>query len=539
MKVKVRWHDLAPLAGALWLPCLMASCKPAPGGPAMPQAAASQPAPARARALIGGPPIDSESNGLVHVLGDVDCSGFLISNQWAMTARHCVSAALVTDPGRITVGYGGTRSQPSQITSVAEVIRSPPGWDLALLRLSSPLKVAGVPYGFQQRAYPNYSDYLVTYASQVICLAWGRTSVLAPPPEQPSMTVLTLAGLPPPLLRVHPSGGGGSIGIGDAGGFCLTQMISQPPNLLVGVIVGQDALGNGILTDLTRPEIRAWVEAALTIRDDDVAVSAASLPAAASPDGQEIDLYWVDAAGVMNRSQLQPDGPTVALGGQADDPFAAVRPAAVYVGSQLHIFGRTVSGRVLEQVPADGGSSSWTPVPSLTSIVSGLGAASWSADQLDVFASNSAQQIVHAWSDGTAWLGNEVLGGSSDTDVLAVSAEIGDLHVFSVVGGHVFHKWKNSSPWQPPNPVWAGNDLTGTVNSACSTVTTGTDLFDIFGRGANGHLVHKAYLGWWVDGFLDLGLPLPSEPTAVLAGARVDVFARNPDGSLWHGHLPR
>jgi hypothetical protein len=36
-----------------------------------------------------------------------------------------------------------------------------------------------------------------------------------------------------------------------------------------------------------------------------------------------------------------------------------------------------------------------------------------------------------------------------------------------------------------------------------------------------------------------LEIPLPDEPSVVIAGARIHIFARNPNGSIWHAHLPR
>jgi len=70
-------------------------------------------------------------------------------------------------------------------------------------------------------------------------------------------------------------------------------------------------------------------------------------------------------------------------------------------------------------------------------------------------------------------------------------------------------------------------------------VSPRSDTIDLFGRGLNGHLVHKTFLDGWVDGFLDLGLSVPAEPIALVVGERVHIFARNPDGSIWHAHLPR
>lgn len=313
---------------------------------------------------------------------------------------------------------------------------------------------------------------------------------------------------------------------------------SERANLALAVIVGQDGMGNGIAIDLTNLPIRAWIEANLTTRDPDIAANAASVPAAASPGGQEIDLFWVDAAGGMNQSRLQPDGPTISLGQLSDDPFAPARPAAAYLGDQLHVFGRTVSGRILERVSSSSASGEWTPIPSLPAVDSGVGLASWPPNRLDVFARTVDQQLIHVLGDGTSWNNAEVIGGTSDTDLFAAWDTDTSVHVFSIIGGHVFHKWFNQY-WQPGPLTWLGGDVTGTLNGAGSIVVEHFDVFDMFGRGVNGHLVHKGYVIGWVDDFADLGLAVPSDPIAVIAAARIHIFSRNPDGTLWHAHLPR
>jgi Trypsin len=516
-----------------WL-CLVASCT---------KSTATQP---RSEPLMGGITVDSEVYDVAIVRGDVACSGFLLNGQWAMTAGHCISSVMAANPGAITVGVGGTRSSPSQTTTVAEAIRSPAGYDLALLRLMTPMTLGGNPY-FQVHAYPVYADVLL--GTQVACYGWGVTSAAAPPPDRPTVEMLTVARRTPPLLYLHPDGSdGGPIGRGDAGGFCVVPNLGpEQENLVLAVIVGQDGVGNGIGVDLTNLPIRAWIQANLTAQDSDVAASAASLPAAASPDGQEIDLFWVDAAGSMNQSRLQPDGPTVTLGRLSDDPFAPARPAAAYLGDQLHVFGTTVSGRILELVSSGGAPGAWTQIPSLPAVNSGVGLASWPPNQLDVFARTVDQQNIHAfwdgtsWNslwDGTSWNSWEAIGGTSDTDLFATYDDSTSVHVFSTTGGHVFHKWLNGY-WMPGQSTWLPGDITGTLNGSGSITTERMNALHMFGRGKNGHLVKKDYNLGWVDDFIDLGLAMPGDPTAVIAGARVHIFSRYPDGRLWHAHQPR
>jgi len=62
---------------------------------------------------------------------------------------------------------------------------------------------------------------------------------------------------------------------------------------------------------------------------------------------------------------------------------------------------------------------------------------------------------------------------------------------------------------------------------------------DLLARLPNSHLGHKTYINGWVDEFPDLGLPVPDEPSAIIAAGAIHVLVRNPDGTIWHAHLPR
>jgi hypothetical protein len=115
----------------------------------------------------------------------------------------------------------------------------------------------------------------------------------------------------------------------------------------------------------------------------------------------------------------------------------------------------------------------------------------------------------------------------------------GTIHVFGISAGHIGHKWGTEGWWQPADVDWLYGDVTGNVSSAITAVQFGEFTMDLFARGTNGHLVHKAYAVGWGDQFADLGVAIPGEPSAVVAGGAIHIFARNPSGSLWHAHLPR
>jgi len=482
--------------------------------------------------ITSGAPTPGDYLEVVRIIADVECSGFVVSNQWVITARHCVSSVTASDPGGIVVAFGGSRAQPEQTAGVAEVVRSAPGPDLALLRLSSPLTINGTSYGYLRRTYPSFSDFVL--GTELGCIGWGSKGPQEPPSDSPALGTLTLGAVTPPLVTLQADQLGRQVARGDAGGLCETSLLGGVP-LPVGLIAGLDGNGNGVAIDLTQPAIRSWIEGALTARDPDIPARAASIPAATSADGLGIDLFWVDDSGGMN--QTRPGGETIALGNQPGDPFTPDRPGAIYLGDELHVLGRTAGSQVMEYVARPGDPpADWTPIAGLVPVVSGLGTIAWGPDRFDLLARTAAGSVVHAWFSGGQWTTNELIAGRFDFDVLGAAWKVGEFHAFGVRGNHVFHQGNGAGAWWPD---WASGEVNGTVSSACSTISAGSEQLDLFGRGSNGHLVHKAFAHGWVDGFLDLGLDIPGEPTAVVAGASVHIFARNPDGTLWHAHLPR
>jgi secreted trypsin-like serine protease len=122
---------------------------------AIPAAAAA--APADPQNIIGGSTVASAPwAAAVFSGGSFTCSGTIISANYVLTARHCISGSMSVRVGSVNRSSGGTTRTVSSTST---------RYDLALMRLSSPITTSYMPLS---SAYPPVGSTNSLYG-------WGQT----------------------------------------------------------------------------------------------------------------------------------------------------------------------------------------------------------------------------------------------------------------------------------------------------------------------------------------------------------------------------
>jgi hypothetical protein len=181
-------------------------------------------------------------------------------------------------------------------------------------------------------------------------------------------------------------------------------------------------------------------------------------------------------------------------------------------------------------------------------------AVSWVDDKytyrLDIFGRGADGSLLHkAWIEGKGWqttgidawetLGGQIVGAPS-----ASSWAPNRIDVFARgIEGEVWHKAWDGSQWIPyPDSPDHWERLGGQIVGPPAAVCWGSDRIDVFARGTDGAVWHKAWDGsQWIpypdssDHWERLGGQIVGPPVAVSWGLnRIDVFARGIDGAVWH-----
>jgi hypothetical protein len=167
--------------------------------------------------------------------GTASCSGTLVSNQFVLTARHCVRlwannawGNAHTNLSALLEGPGGA-DQTVAAAAVMEptTTNGPVAWDYALIRLATPMAVGSQS---NQLYNPIYTGTDASLQNQnVTCMGYGNNTLATagPPPQAQTgagtlrTAVMTISGTGSSILSMVPNGSNQIPTAGDSGSTCF------------------------------------------------------------------------------------------------------------------------------------------------------------------------------------------------------------------------------------------------------------------------------------------------------------------------------
>ncbi|HZD37283.1 MAG TPA: glycoside hydrolase domain-containing protein [Actinomycetes bacterium] len=211
------------------------------------------------------------------------------------------------------------------------------------------------------------------------------------------------------------------------------------------------------------------------------------------------------------------------------------RPAAVTLGSELHVFARGTDNRVYEAFYRSGAWSSWVAIGNLTTqgspsaVVYGTG--------INLYARGTDQRLYETYyRPGKGWSRWGVHAG------LSVAGDPSAI-IYGTSGINVYVRGTDQRLYETyfrPTTRWSGWAAHAGVAVAGdpATVVLGTEVH-VFERGVDGGLYETFYqrgFGWseWQP---HAGVTVDGDPAAVVYGTGINLFARGADQRLYETYL--
>jgi hypothetical protein len=279
------------------------------------------------QAVIAGKTVESpeqELRGLVTIsTGPGSCSGVLLTNDWVITAGHCIPVD--RNPKSMTIsanwGPGGTQARTSDafyqfgggFDTRGEYLDLKYGPDLALIHLTQPFTVNGATTGYRNQIYPGSAESLkdktiATYGQGISFYAVPGT----PPTSAGGVGTYRAANLIVSSLysdgyRALPNKEGQIIAFGDSGGpgFIwennvpyLTGINSRvTPTCINNKDCQNTVIGISEAVIMSLPALRNWIQAVFTTQWHPTATSEPVYVQAAEIKGTKWDLTDVNQVG--------------------------------------------------------------------------------------------------------------------------------------------------------------------------------------------------------------------------------------------------
>lgn len=178
--------------------------------------------------IINGTTVPAPDSGMVLVYGTGGCSGTLLTNEWILTAAHCLSAGNLSNPGSITLVYG---AQQKTADRAAHHPSAANGLDVALVHVSTPFSHKGSTSGYSRGIYAGSTASLV--GKQLTCLGYGANTFDEAGFGTLRLGLISVGSVEGPGYRLSANGQGQIEWKGDSGGSCMLDV--QGGRLITGV----------------------------------------------------------------------------------------------------------------------------------------------------------------------------------------------------------------------------------------------------------------------------------------------------------------